>query len=231
MQLNIDKIAHALELPKGKIERWIRQGRIPLVRHENICSFDRQALERWASQHNLVFRPEEPQIQKCAPSNENSLAAALENGGVHFDVIGSRPTEVFQHAVDRLDCIPMENKALLVEKLAEREALASTGIGKGIAIPHPREPESIGIRIPAVATCFLSSPADFQALDGRPVSVLFILLSPSVQVHLQILSRLSFCLRQEDFIAFLKKPPQPEALISRLGQMESLCEKRDPRQR
>ena len=231
MQLNIERVAHALRLPKGKIERWIRQGRIPLVRQDNLCTFDRQTLEKWASQHNLAFRPDDPQTQKCAPPDENSLMSVLQNGGIHYDVAGSQAMEVFQSAVDRLDCIPSGNKALLVEKLAERESLASTGIGKGIAIPHPREPESIGIGNPAVAACFLSAPIDFNALDGRPVSILFILLSPSVQVHLQILSKLSFCLRQDEFIAFLKTSPPPEALLSRLGQMESLCENPDPRPR
>jgi nitrogen PTS system EIIA component len=231
MQLSIEKIAHALALPKGKIERWIRQGRIPLVRQDNACTFDQHALERWASQHNLTFRPDEPQIQKCTPSDENSLTAALENGGIHYDVAGTQAGEVFQSAVDHLDCVPAANAPLLVEKLIEREALASTGIGKGIAIPHPREPESIGIRNPAVAACFLSAPIEFHALDGRPVSILFILLSPSVQAHLQILSKLSFCLRQEDFVAFLKTRPRPEALMSRLGEMEPLCDQRDPRHR
>jgi len=231
MQLSLEKIARALELPKGKIERWIRQGRIPLVRHDNICTFDRQALERWASQNNLAFRPDEPQVQKCLPPHEDGLTAALQKGGIHYDVAGSQVSEVFQFAAERLDCIPAANKSLLVEKLTEREELASTGIGKGIAIPHPREPESIGICDPAVAACFLSAPIDFHALDGLPVSILFIILSPSVQVHLQILSKLSFSLRQDDFIAFLKTSPQPEALMTRLGQIESLCEKRDLRQR
>ena len=231
MQLSIAKIACALDLPKGKIERWIRQGRIPLVRQDNVCTFDRQTLERWAAQHNLAFRPGEPQLQECGLSDDTSLASALKNGGVHRDVPGTQTMDVLREAVNRIGCIAAPDKPLLVEKLIEREELASTGIGKGVAIPHPREPESVGIDVPAVAACFLSTPIDFRALDGRPVAVLFILLSPSVQAHLQILSRLSFRLRQEDFIAFLPPPPEPQALVSRLSQMESLCEKQAPRQR
>jgi PTS system nitrogen regulatory IIA component len=46
-----------------------------------------------------------------------------------------------------------------------------------------------------------------------------------VRRHLQILSRLSFCLRQEAFVTFLKKTPEAEALMNRLGKMEALCEK------
>lgn len=225
MKLGIAQIACALDLPQGKIERWIRQGRIPLVQRDNICTFDRQALTQWAAQHNLTFRPDRDPPNKCAPSDGSSLATALRNGGIYYDIKGTDATEVFQEAVERMDFISAPDKLSLVQKLAEREALTSTGIGKGIAIPHPREPESLGLQIPAVTACFLANPIDFQALDGRPVSIMFILLSPSVRTHLQILSRLSFCLRQEAFVTFLKQPPEAKTLMTRLGEMETLCEK------
>jgi len=230
MELSIKQIARALDLPGGKIERWIRQGRIPLVQRGDICTFDRQTLERWASQHNLVFRPDGNQQPESALADEPRLAAALHNGGVYYDIKGTCAAEVFQAAVASMDFIPETDKRLLVQKLEEREALTSTGIGKGIAIPHPRDPESLDLQIPAVAACFLAAPIDFQALDGRPVSILFILLSPSVQTHLQILSRLSFCLRQETFITFLKQVPDAETLMNRLGEMETLSDNNNRRQ-
>lgn len=230
MKLSIDQIAHALDLPKGKIERWIRQGRIPLVRHDTICTFDQQTLERWALQHDLKFHPHRKPQSECMQADDISLTAALRNGGVHHGVSGEDTAAVFEAAVERLAIIPAPKKPHLVQKLLEREALTSTGIGKGIAIPHPREPESLGVESPAVAACFLEAPIDFSALDGRPVSVMFILLSPSVQMHLQLLSRLSYCLRQEAFIAFLGRKPDETALLAQLGQMERPCEPSDRRQ-
>jgi len=225
MKLNIEQIACALDLPRGKIERWIRQGRIPLVQRDHICTFDQQVLKRWAAQHNLEFRPERNRPVECLLSEDVTLEAALRNGGIHYGIEGRRVVDVFQAAVERIEAIPAADKLRLVEKLVERETLTSTGIGKGVAIPHPREPESLGIQISAVAACFLANPVEFQALDGRPVTIMFILLSPSVRRHLQILSRLSFCLRQEAFVAFLKLTPEADTLMSRLGKMESLCEK------
>ena len=224
MELPIEQIACALDLPRGKIERWIRQGRIPLVLRDNICTFDRQALAQWAVQHNLSFCPEGEKQPECVVSDDTRLTTALRNGGVYYDLAGANTEEVFQAVVERLAVIPTPDKSHLVQKLVEREALTSTGIGKGIAIPHPREPESLGLSNPAVAACFLSTPLGFQALDGRPVSILFLLLSPSVRTHLQLLSKLSFCLRQEAFIAFLHQTPDADALINRLGEMEAPCE-------
>jgi PTS system nitrogen regulatory IIA component len=229
MKLSINQIAHALDLPQGKVERWIRQGRIPLVRHDNTCTFDQQTLARWALQHDLKFSPNRKPQPECMQTDDISLAAALRNGGVHHGVGGKDTAAVFQAAVEQLAIIPEANKPHLVQKLIEREALTSTGIGKGIAIPHPREPESLGVERPAVAACYLQDPIDFKALDGRPVSVMFILLSPSVQMHLQLLSRLSFCLRQAAFIAFLGRQPDETALLSKLNQMERPCEPSDQR--
>jgi nitrogen PTS system EIIA component len=225
MKLGIEQIAWALDLPQGKIERWIRQGRIPLVQRDHVCTFDQQALKRWAAQHNLEFRPERNRPTECVHSENPTLGAALRRGGIHYNIEGNRAADVFQAAVERINCISETDKPHLVQKLEERETLTSTGIGKGIAIPHPREPESLDLQITAVAACFLANPIEFQALDGRPVDIMFILLSPSVRCHLQILSRLSFCLRQESFITFLKKTPEADALMNHLGKMEALCEK------
>jgi PTS system nitrogen regulatory IIA component len=102
----------------------------------------------------------------------------------------------------------------------ERENLTSTGLGNGIAVPHPREPESLSITTASISACYLKSPVDFKALDGKPVSLLFILLSPSVRTHLQILSRLSYCLRDRAFVTFLHSSPQPDKLRERFAAME-----------
>ena len=219
MKLTIPQLACALDLPAGKIERWIRQGRIPLARQDNMCTFDRQTLLHWASRHNLTFRPEGRRAAQSPGPDTINLTAALQNGGVYYDVRGTTPAEAFTAVVDQMPLIPPGGKARLVAKLEEREALASTGIGKGIAIPHPREPESLGLQTAAVAVGFLAAPIDFMAVDGQPVSLLFLLLSPGVRTHLQLLSRLSFCLRQDTFVAFLKQRPAPEALTTRLEQL------------
>jgi PTS system nitrogen regulatory IIA component len=79
--------------------------------------------------------------------------------------------------------------------LLAREALGSTGVGDGIAIPHVRNPIVLHVPRATVTLCFLENPVDFNALDGRPVTTLFTVVSPTVKAHLHLLSRLAFCLR------------------------------------
>ncbi len=220
MKLPIEQIAAALDLPRRKIERWIRQGRIPLNRRGDACTFDREALERWAEQHHLQFCPDSERRASIGQPPADSLVSALDRGGIHYDIEGQQVADIIRATVDRLTEIAPEVKPDLVDKLIERENLTSTGLGNGIAVPHPREPESLPIVSASIAACYLKTPVDFNALDGKPVNLLFVLLSPSVRTHLQILSRLSYCLRDKAFVAFLHSCPEPGTLREKFEAME-----------
>jgi PTS system nitrogen regulatory IIA component len=102
----------------------------------------------------------------------------------------------------------------------ERERLASTGIGNGIAIPHPREPLSRPPDSPVITTCFTKNSVQYGAIDDRPVSILFLLISPTVKHHLHLLSRLSYCIRDGAFVDFLQTQPDAGALHSRVAEFE-----------
>ena len=88
----------------------------------------------------------------------------------------------------------------LYESLWEREELQSTGVGDGIAIPHCKV-RGLKEVIMAVATC--SQDVDFDAPDGQPVRLVFLLLSPAkaAVVHLRSLAALSSWLRDQDDLA------------------------------
>jgi len=73
---------------------------------------------------------------------------------------------------------------------------------------------------PAVILAFLSQPVDFQAIDRQPVSVLFVLLSPNVRSHLQLLSRLMFALHDDVFRQILKRQSRAETVEKRLRELD-----------
>jgi PTS system nitrogen regulatory IIA component len=149
------------------------------------------------------------------------LRGAIERGGIHFQVPGGTAGEVLE-AVTKLPGIPEGvDRSLLRELLVGREALTSTGIGGGIAIPHPRDPLVMQVREPIVLACFLEHPVDFHAVDGAPVRVLFTLLSPSIRAHLQTLARLTYALHDAALLKLIQKPASPETILDRLGAIES----------
>ncbi len=220
MKLAIDKVAKCLDLPLTTVERWIRQGRIPIQKRGNTCIFKESVLKKWAETHNLVFSPEPFEILEISDGFPENLLPAIKRGGVYYDVAGQDIKTALKSAVDKIPFLSDDTKNELHERLMEREELTSTGIGKGVAIPHPRSPMSGTIVNPFIFTCFLEKPVDFGAVDDKPVLVMFILLSPDVKIHLHLLSRLSFCLRDNKFVEFLKTQPEQDEYFSKIAELE-----------
>ena len=168
MKLTLNEVARSLDLPLTTVERWIRQGRIPIKRSGHTFSFERSVLEKWAKSHNIAFSNQdiEPMPDTDSPVSSDrtpgseTLLSAMKRGGILYGIRGGSVDEVLASAVDAVEMFPPEVKTELRERLIERERLTSTGIGKGIAIPHPRTPFSDEIDGSVVFTCFLDAPVD-----------------------------------------------------------------------
>ena len=224
MQRSLKTVADALELPLSTVERWIRQGRIPVQRSGNKAVFSPTALERWAASHQLPFSLGGGPADDRSPDEFDTLVAAMGRGKVCYGIDGSDAATVLHSAVGCLDFLSVEIRDELYHKLLERERLASTGIGNGIAIPHPRDPLARPPEAAIITTCFTEKPVPFGAIDDQPVSVLFLLISPTVKHHLHLLSRLSYCIRDRAFVDFLQSQPEENALHATVSEFEGRLE-------
>ena len=92
----------------------------------------------------------------------------------------------------------------IIEAILKREELGSTGIGRGVAVPHTKHP-SVSELVGAVAVS--EEGVDFDSLDGEKVHLLFLLVSPPDRPgdHLRALENISRQLRDETFCRFLKQ--------------------------
>jgi mannitol/fructose-specific phosphotransferase system IIA component (Ntr-type) len=102
-----------------------------------------------------------------------------------------------------------------VQALQDREASASTALGKGVAVPHARI-ESLGA--PAAVLALSRKGIDFAAPDGHPVHAFFLFLSPAeaTELHLQILSRAAALFSDAALIHALKRCRTPQSVLSLL---------------
>lgn len=219
MDLKVRDVARLLNVSEQTVYRWARKGELPAHRVHDQYLFNRVELQEWAALHKHrvsleLFAADES--EKRPPG----LLAALEHGGVVYDLPGGRREEVLA-AVAKLPGIPASvDRELLYQLLLAREALASTSVGGGIAIPHPRDPVVAHVGEPLVFLCFLHQPVDFGAPDGQPVRILFLLLSPTVRDHLRILSRLASALHDEGVRKLLEATAPTGAILERIAAIE-----------
>ena len=108
----------------------------------------------------------------------------------------------------------------VVAALKEREALLSTGIGDGIAIPHAKTPLVDRLLLAAGTT---PEPVDYDALDGRPADLFFMLLGPEAAAgaHVRALGRISRVLRRPGLCAALRAAPDAAAFSRVIADSES----------
>lgn len=132
------------------------------------------------------------------------LAELLNRGGIFRNIQGSTPREVLSALTGALKA-PHLSAEILLETMLEREALMPTGIGRGVALPHPRNPLIKSESDQFAVLAFLERPVNWNSLDGEPVDTLFIIVSASAKGHLRVMSEVTFFCREEGFCRLLEE--------------------------
>jgi PTS system nitrogen regulatory IIA component len=221
MQLTVREAAAYLRVDEATVRRWILRRGLPAHRVNERLHLNAIELWEWATENGIpVSRSLLEQAQR-QPERVPPLSDLLAAGGIHHDVAGRDKAGVLREIVRRLPLPAEIDREFLATTLEAREAMGSTGIGDGIAIPHVRNPILLHVPAPFVTLCLLRDPVDFDAVDGRPVHALFTVISTNVPAHLRILGQLGFVLRDEELRRLLRqRAPGPE-LLARVRAVEA----------
>jgi PTS system nitrogen regulatory IIA component len=113
---------------------------------------------------------------------------------------------------------PPKVQKALGKRLSEREAIGSTGLGNMVAVPHVKGDE---VSRPVLVLARCKKGLEWQSIDGRPVHVVFLLVSPTDQPenHLQVLRWIAGLARNADFRRFLLDAKDPTAMRELLREM------------
>jgi fructose-specific phosphotransferase system IIA component len=108
----------------------------------------------------------------------------------------------------------------VLQAVRERESILSTGIGHGVAIPHGKSPSVPELRMAAGRA---AAPVDFDALDGQPVALFFLLVGPESAAgpHIKALSRISRIVRRDDVRDRLIAANTPDEFLKALQDAEA----------
>jgi fructose-specific phosphotransferase system IIA component len=133
------------------------------------------------------------------------LSQMLQPAYVKVPLAGSDKQSIIKELVDLLDAGKLLlDKNMALQAVLNREQVRSTGIGSGIAIPHGK---CNAVKELVMGMGIAAQPVDFDSVDGKPVSIVILLLSPLDQTgpHIQALARISRLMLDEAFRGKLQK--------------------------
>lgn len=153
-----------------------------------------------------------------------NLASLLSKDRINLALKPGKKTKVIEDLVYSMK--KGDDAELIVSTLLKREELGSTGIGKGIAIPHCR---SLAVDKLEIAVGRTTKPISFNAIDKKPVSLIFLIIAPPQDPGNQYLITLGKIVQIAKELTkkrLINKPQNPEEFISLIDQIEKDLRKR-----
>lgn len=197
MNIGVKQAAQLLNVSDKTIYRWLSNETIPYYRVGAQYRFSRNELLAWVA----VNRGGRSPVAHTDMTEEDiSLEQGLRAGGIFYRVDGTGVPDVLEQMISLMRLPEPVDPAQVFERVYQREQMGSTGIGEGIAMPHCRELPLAELASPVVSLGFLENPVDFKAIDNRPVSTVFLFLSPSPRSSIRMMSRLAGAVRQPEFL-------------------------------
>ncbi|HUI08068.1 MAG TPA: PTS sugar transporter subunit IIA [Verrucomicrobiae bacterium] len=226
MQLTVQDVAGLLKVSEKTVYRWINERSLPGYRVSGQYRFNRAELLEWATSRRIHVSPEIFQEPESTATPLPGLGDALQAGGIFYRLAGADKESVLRSVAENMRLPEEVDREFLLRVLLAREALASTGVGDGIAIPHVRNPIVLHVNRPMISLGFLEKPVEFGALDGKPVHALFSVISPTVRAHLHLLSRLAFAIHDAGFKAAVVRQASRDEILGEARRVETnLAEK------
>lgn len=151
-----------------------------------------------------------------------SFSELLPENSILYSLEATTRDEALSEILKRIEANGALGEGMFSEiqqKLIEREELGSTGVGNGIAVPHTKFKH---FEKPLLCIARSSKGVNFGALDGEPVFLFFMLLSPDKNAtdHLKALTFISTALRDDFFCKFLKNAASEEEMLDTIQEMD-----------
>ena len=221
MQLTVRRAAEYLGVDDATIRRWISERALPVHKANERLYVNAIELWEWSVEQGVPVSRSLLDDARRSPDEVPPISELLQAGGILYDIEARAKHAVLREVVMRLPLPREQDRETLLSVLEAREAMGSTGIGDGIAIPHVRNPIVLHVDAPFVTLALLRHPVEFEAADGQPVDTLFMIVSPTVPTHLRILAQLGFLLRDSTLRDLMRHRAGTEEIIGRVEMLEA----------
>ncbi len=209
-------------LQEKEVQQLIKKKEIPFQILRDKVFFNKHQIIEWALGRNLPINVSNH--VKLSEYHVETISTLLDKKSFHYDCHFSGADYISQ-MISKLDLEKNVDRGIIVQLLKSREALMSTAIGNGISLPHPRVPIMIGKNRPLINFFFPRQPLELQAIDGKPVHTIILLISQTIKQHLSLIAHLSFLLSKETFRFALENRLECKEILDIISKIEETREK------
>lgn len=229
MQLTVRQAAAYFGVDDQTVRKWIADRDLPVHPANERLHLNAIEVWEWAIARGVPVSRRLLDDARRTPEHAPPLSELLDRGGIHLTAAaGGEKADVLAGVVAHLPLPPEVDRNFLLTVLEAREAMGSTGIGDGIAIPHVRNPILLHVKRPFVSLFLLDRPVDFEAVDGKPVHALFVVVATSVPVHLRVLAHLGHALRDPTLRRLLADRASADHIMERIRALEQPAHRAGP---
>lgn len=215
--LTLSEVAAYLKIAEKTVHRMVQKDEIPCFKIASQWRFKKGQIDEWIrGKMKSPSQSASSRLLETAP-HKVPLSQLTNQDLMVMDVKAGEKREILSQLVAPLVATGiLEEPEPYIEKLLRREAMITTALAKGIALPHVRNPQENRAPFPTIVMGLCSEGCDFNSLDGKPTHLFFLIFSDNVTVHLRITSRINRILLKEGLIESLKKAKTKEEFMELL---------------
>lgn len=214
MILTLKELADYLKLNDRTIIRMLKNGQIKGTKLGGQWRFN-------GSEIDQLFFPNKEEGSDDVPLSEltHSQFGIQLSRLINADrIILDMKATTAEEAINELVNPQVFNKLVLNvnelrAKCMEREKMLSTGVGQGIAVPHPRDPVPTLRASGCIVFGRSEKGIEFNSVDGKPVKLFFLICSQTADLHLYLMGKIATMLRDKNFVSLCNSCKEPDELI------------------
>lgn len=227
--LNLNKAAEHVHLDANELRHVAQRGEIEATKRGDEWFFAHRTLDEWAQRHLLAASPKELKAQHRAIMDEQrradksdwSVADYFSPATIELNLQAKAKAGILRDMTDLAErCGKLYDPDALYKELTAREEAASTAIGGGLALLHPRFHDPFLFEETFIAYGRSLRPVFFGAPDGEATTHFFLICSTDHAEHLHILARLAMLNHGTDLVERLKAAETNEEVIKLIRDAE-----------
>jgi PTS system nitrogen regulatory IIA component len=212
--LTVREMARFLKMNERTVLRMAQASVIPAAKIGNQWRFKRELIDRWLDERMLPASDKQSLGPVHCTPRFPPLTEMVDKRLVKLELEASDKKEILAQLVDLLVAAHhLRRGDDFLHRLMKRENLMTTALGDGVAFPHARNPQDCPFDAPMLVVGVSRCGVDYDALDGKPVHILFLICASDDSTHLRIMAQLTRVVRTMDVVRLLLETKSNEEVV------------------